>query len=67
MVWLWIGVVRVEESLESDGAKNAVIHVLDVTAEFVVVPGVELGMTHGGEMDDLSDDASNTIVPSHDG
>lgn len=61
-VMLGIRSVRVEGQLVNDGAKNRVFAILDIASEFVLVPGEELWMTGQREMQDLGNDASQSIV-----
>lgn len=66
-VMLGIGSVRVEGQLVNDGAKNRVLRILDITSKLVLVPRKELGMAGQRKMQDLSNNASQSIVPSLNG
>lgn len=63
MIEFSIGHVRVEERLHEMNIQNRVGVVLDVAAVLVFVAREELGMADRGEMKNLRDNPTDTVVP----
>lgn len=54
--------IRVERHFHLDSVEDAGVGILHITSELVLVPGEELWVADDGEMEDLSENSSNSVV-----